>query len=142
MEFRASVTLVNKPGTLKGFASVNIDEQFAVKGIRIVEGENGPFLSMPSRKVGENYEDMCFPVTKECRDKLNETVLKAYEQKLSQKEEQTNEEKQENENKGSKKQSSSKSQKESSDSKQESKKEELSENEQPEQIEEGPAMGM
>ena len=75
MEFRASVTLVNKPGTLKGFASVNIDEQFAVKGIRIVEGENGPFLSMPSRKVGENYEDMCFPVTKECREKLNEAVL-------------------------------------------------------------------
>lgn len=141
MEFRANVTLVNKPGPLKGFASVNIDEQFTVKGIRIVEGEKGPFLSMPSRKVGETYEDLCFPVTKECREKLNEAVLKAYEQKLSQKEEQTNEEKQEAE-KGSKKQSSAKSQKDSAEPKQESKKEELSENEQPEQVEEGPAMGM
>ncbi len=86
MEFKANVTLCDKPGTLKGFASVTIDEQFAINGIRIVEGEYGPFLSMPSKKVGEDYEDICFPVTKECRDKLHEAVINAYKEKLSQQE--------------------------------------------------------
>jgi len=142
MDFRATVTLVNKPGPLKGFANVNIDEQFAIRGVRIMEGENGPFISMPSRKVGENYEDIAFPVTKESREALNEAVLKAYEQKLTQQEGQTNEAKQETKN-DSQGKSSAKSQKSSTEPKQDAKKEEvLPENEQSEQVEEGPSLGM
>ena len=53
MDYKANVTLMTKPGSLKGVASVSINEEFVVKGLRIYEGDNGPFVSMPSRKVGE-----------------------------------------------------------------------------------------
>ena len=92
MDYKANVTLMTKPGSLKGVASVSINEEFVVKGLRIYEGDNGPFVSMPSRKVGENYEDICFPITAEGREALHSAVLEAYEQKLTQQEEQTNEE--------------------------------------------------
>ena len=91
MDFKARINLVNKPGTVKAFASVNIDEAFAVTGLRVIEGEKGLFVSMPSRKMEKGYEDVCFPITAECREKLNKTVIEAYEQKLSQQEGQTNE---------------------------------------------------
>ena len=84
MNFKADVKLCNKPGNLKGIASVVIEEQFAIRDIRIVDGKNGLFLSMPSRKVGEDYVDICFPITNECRQKLSDVVVKAYEEKLSQ----------------------------------------------------------
>ena len=91
MEYKANVNLMTKPGNLKGFATVTINEEFVIKGLRIIEGEKGPLISMPSRKVGENYEDICFPITAEAREKINTAVIKAYEQKLSQQEEQTSE---------------------------------------------------
>lgn len=92
MEYKASVNLMNKPGNLKGFANVTIGDEFVVKGLRIIEGEKGLFVSMPSRKVGEDYDDICYPITAEAREKLTGAVMKAYEYKLSQQEGQTNEE--------------------------------------------------
>ena len=136
MDYKANVTLMTKPGSLKGVASVSINEEFVVKGLRIYEGDNGPFVSMPSRKVGENYEDICFPITAEGREALHSTVLEAYEQKLTQQEEQTNEE-----GKNGKKSGSKKSQKQSDAPKADENGEEMSEG-QEEQTEAGPEMSM
>ena len=103
MNYKASVNLINKPGSLKGVASVSINDEFVVKGVRIFEGNDGPFVSMPSRKAGAKYEDICFPITKEGRENLNSAVLEAYEQKLTQQEEQNHEEGKETKKAGNKK---------------------------------------
>ena len=89
-----------------------------------------------SRKVGENYEDICFPITAEGREALHSAVLEAYEQKLTQQEEQTNEE-----GKNGKKSGSKKSQKQSDAPKADENGEEMSED-QEEQTEAGPEMSM
>jgi len=64
----------------KAFADISIGH-FVVKGLRIVEGKKGLFLSMPSEKSkdGKWYETF-FPATKEAREVLNELVLTAYQQ--------------------------------------------------------------
>ena len=103
MNYKASVNLINKPGSLKGVASVSINDEFVVKGVRIFEGNDGPFVSMPSRKAGAKYEDICFPITKEGRENLHSAVLGAYEQKLTQQEEQNHEEGKETKKAGNKK---------------------------------------
>lgn len=66
-------------GNTVAFASVTINDCFAVRGIKVVNGENGLFASMPSMKDGKGgYQDVCFPVTKELRAQLNEAVVGAY----------------------------------------------------------------
>lgn len=49
-----------------------------------IEGSNGLFVSMPSYKAGNEYKDICFPITQECRKQLHEAVIGAYEQAISQ----------------------------------------------------------
>lgn len=75
---------------VKAFASVNIGS-FAVHGLRVVDGEKGMFVAMPSTSYQKNgqteYQETFHPVSAEARKALNEAVLHAYEQKLS--EEQT-----------------------------------------------------
>lgn len=68
---------VNKDG-LKAFASITLDGDFVVTGISIRESKNGLFVSMPSRKVGDEYRDICFPITKEARQQIVNTVMNAY----------------------------------------------------------------
>ena len=67
-------------GARKGTASVNLNGQFAVRGVSVMEGPNGLFVSMPSRKIGEGeYQDICFPCTKESRAELDKAVITAFE---------------------------------------------------------------
>jgi len=59
-------------GNLLGSASVTINGGFAVNGIKVVQGEHGPFVAMPSSKGSDGkYRDICFPTTKEGREQLN-----------------------------------------------------------------------
>jgi len=65
-------------------ASVCLDDCFAIKGVRIVNGSSGPFVSMPSYKSGSQYRDVCFPCTKEFKQEFDHAVLDAYQQQLAQ----------------------------------------------------------
>lgn len=66
-------------GTTLAFASINIDDKFAVNGIRVVRSEKGPFVAMPqTRDAKGEYRDVCFPVTKELRQQINDAVLTEY----------------------------------------------------------------
>jgi len=67
-------------GNIKGYCSVTIGGEFAVKGVKVIQSSNGLFVAMPSYKAGDEYKDICNPVTKEAREHLNDAVLKAYEQ--------------------------------------------------------------
>lgn len=66
-------------------ANVDINGVFAIRGVKIIRGEKGPFVAMPQYKDGHgDYHDICFPCTKEARQQFNQTVLDAYEQTLRQ----------------------------------------------------------
>lgn len=76
---------------VKAFASANIGGAFAIHGLRVVDGEKGLFVAMPStsyQKDGKTeYQETFHPVSGDARKALNDAVLEAYEQKLT--EEQT-----------------------------------------------------
>mgnify|MGYP002678724472 FL=1 len=68
---------------LKAFASVTFDDAFVVRNMKIVEGTNGVFLCMPSRKLPDGtHKDMVHPINQEFREYLEENILKAYEEEL------------------------------------------------------------
>jgi stage V sporulation protein G len=76
------VTLRNEE-RLKGFANVTFDHAFVVRGMKIIEGTSGLFVSMPSRKRPDGtHQDIAHPVTTEMREHLEEMVLEAYHQEL------------------------------------------------------------
>lgn len=78
---------------LKAFATVFLDKRFAITGVRVIACKKGLCVMMPTRvdSMG-SYRDVCFPITKDCREQMNEAVLKAYEEYLIRKEELENKE--------------------------------------------------
>lgn len=83
-------SLMPGEGSVKATASANLDDCFAVKNIRVVEGKNGLFVSMPSYKGTDGeYHDLCFPTTPELRKQINGAVAEAYKQAIVQLQEQT-----------------------------------------------------
>lgn len=66
--------------SIKAFASITLDNEFVVKEIKIVEGKNGLFVAMPSKKVGDKYLDISHPITSQSRTTLIDTVLNEYRQ--------------------------------------------------------------
>lgn len=72
-------------GAQKASASANIGGQFAIRGIKIIEGTKGLFVSMPSYRAGNGeYKDICFPCTKESKADFDRRVLEAYQQTMEQ----------------------------------------------------------
>ena len=71
-------------GKMKARVSVTFDNQFVVHEIKVLDGENGLFIAMPSKKLptGE-YKDIAHPINKETRLMLQDLILDAYEQKLA-----------------------------------------------------------
>ncbi len=71
-------------GKQLAFASITINGAFAVKGIKIMNGERGPFVAMPGAKDKEgSYKDICFPTTKELRAEITAKVMEAYNAEIT-----------------------------------------------------------
>lgn len=72
---------VNKEESrMKGIATVILDGEFAVHDIRVIEGVNGLFIAMPSKKkIDGEYKDTAHPITKEARKKFEDAIFEAYE---------------------------------------------------------------
>ncbi len=66
--------------SIRAFASITIDNEFVVKDIKVVEGKNGLFVAMPSKKVGDKYVDISHPITTQSRSVLFDAVLNEYSQ--------------------------------------------------------------
>jgi len=69
-------------GNLKAYATVTLDNAFAVHGIKVLEGDNGLWVSMPatkSKKTGE-FKDIFHPISPEAREGLISTVISKYEE--------------------------------------------------------------
>ncbi len=79
MKLTVKINKIKEPkGATKAFASVTIEDAYVITGLTVVEGKNGAFVQMPQKKVGEEYKDTFFPVTKEARQELSDAVLAAY----------------------------------------------------------------
>ena len=76
-----NVRKINKEGSrMEGIASVLLDDSFAVHDIRIIDGDNGLFIAMPSRKTATGgYRDVAHPINPEVRAMFEEAILDAYE---------------------------------------------------------------
>ncbi|MFP4698468.1 MAG: septation regulator SpoVG [Eubacteriales bacterium] len=74
------VRKVNKEGKMKAVVSVTFDNEFVVHDIKVIEGEKGLFIAMPSRKAldGE-FRDIAHPINSETREKIQKCVLEKYE---------------------------------------------------------------
>lgn len=85
MEFRAEIKrTLTGPDKLRAVCSVILDDCFLVKNVRVVEGEKGLFVSLPSRRnVKGEWTEQCFPMTKELREKLSAVVLAEYDRALA-----------------------------------------------------------
>lgn len=77
-----NVRKIEKEGSrMKGIASVLLDDSFAVHDIRIIEGEKGLFIAMPSKKTPTgDYRDIAHPINPEVRSMFEEAILKAYDE--------------------------------------------------------------
>ena len=85
MEVRAEIKrTLTGPDKLRAVCSVILDDCFLVKNVRVVEGEKGLFVSLPSRRnVKGEWTEQCFPMTKELREKLSAAVLAEYDRALA-----------------------------------------------------------
>ena len=71
-------------GKMKAIVSVTFDDSFVVHDIKIIEGQNGLFIAMPSRKVAEgDYRDIAHPINSTTRASLQEIILSLYEKALA-----------------------------------------------------------
>ena len=69
---------------LRGFANVTFDNAFVVRGMKIISGTNGFFVSMPSRKRPDGtHQDVAHPINNETRRMIENAVLDAYEKEMS-----------------------------------------------------------
>lgn len=66
-------------GKMKAVVSVTFDDMFVVHDMKIIEGQDGCFVAMPSRKTATGeYRDVAHPINMEMREKLHKEILKAY----------------------------------------------------------------
>ncbi|WP_432405023.1 septation regulator SpoVG [Wukongibacter sp. M2B1] len=74
---------MNDEGKMKAIVSVTFDDAFVVHDIKIIEGQNGLFIAMPSRKVAEgDYRDIAHPINSDTRASLQDIILTEYEKAL------------------------------------------------------------
>ena len=67
-------------GKLKAVVSVTFDDEFVVHDIKIIEGQNGLFIAMPRKKMGEtDFRDIAHPIVSEARNKIRDVIFAEYE---------------------------------------------------------------
>ncbi len=77
------VRKVTKEGKMKAVVSITFDEEFVVHDIKVIEGEKGLFIAMPSRKTTDGeYRDIAHPINSDTRDKIQKYILEKYEEAL------------------------------------------------------------
>ena len=84
------VRKVTKEGKMKAVVSITIDDEFVVHDIKVIEGEKGLFIAMPSRKATDGeYRDIAHPINSDTRDIIQKSILQEYEAIMASGEEET-----------------------------------------------------
>ncbi|MFC4737765.1 septation regulator SpoVG [Bacillus daqingensis] len=72
---------VQTEGRMLAIASITFDEEFVVHDIRVIDGNNGKFVAMPSKRTPDGeFRDIAHPISSVTREKIQHAVLKAYEE--------------------------------------------------------------
>lgn len=75
---------ITTDGKMKAIVSVTFDNEFVVHDIKIIEGQNGLFIAMPSRKTPDGeFKDIAHPINTDTREKIQDSILDAYEKALN-----------------------------------------------------------
>lgn len=71
---------IAKEGKMKAIVSITLDGEFVVHDIKVIEGEKGLFIAMPSRRAGDGeYRDIAHPINSETREMIQNIILEKYE---------------------------------------------------------------
>jgi stage V sporulation protein G len=74
-------------GKMKAIVSITFDDEFVVHDIKIIDGQNGPFIAMPSRRMGEgDFRDIAHPLKSETREVIKNAIFAEYEKALAERE--------------------------------------------------------
>lgn len=74
------VKKVSKEGKMKAVVSITIDHAFVVHDVKVIEGEKGLFIAMPSKKAADGeYRDIAHPINSQTRDEIQRIILEKYE---------------------------------------------------------------
>ena len=75
---------IEKEGKMKAVVSITIEDAFAVHDIKIIEGQNGLFIAMPSRRNAEGeYRDVAHPINSETRQYIQDLIMMKYKEMLA-----------------------------------------------------------
>jgi len=74
------IRTMDNGGRMKAVASVTFDDEFVVHDIKIVEGEKGFFVAMPSKRVGDTFKDVAHPLLAETRKKISDAIFEKYKE--------------------------------------------------------------
>lgn len=75
---------IAKEGKMKAIVSITLDDEFVVHDIKVIEGEKGLFIAMPSRKTATGeYRDIAHPINSQTREQIQEIILKEYQKALA-----------------------------------------------------------
>ena len=75
---------VEKEGKMKAVVSITLDEEFVVHDIKVIEGEKGLFIAMPSRKASDGeYRDIAHPINSNTRERIQSMILAKYEETIN-----------------------------------------------------------
>lgn len=77
------VRKITKEGKMKAIVSITLDDEFVVHDIKVIEGEKGLFIAMPSKKATDGeYRDIAHPINSSTRDQIQQIILSSYEKAL------------------------------------------------------------
>lgn len=77
------VRKITKEGKMRAVVSITLDDVFVVHDIKVIEGEKGMFIAMPSKRASDGeYRDIAHPINSETRDMIQQTVLDAYDKAM------------------------------------------------------------
>ena len=78
---------ISDEGKMKAVASITFDDEFVVHDIKVIDGQNGLFVAMPSRKMGEgDFRDIAHPLVSDMRNRIKDAIFAAYEKMLAEEE--------------------------------------------------------
>lgn len=72
------IRTMDNGGRMKAVASITFDDEFVVHDIKIVEGDKGYFVAMPSKRVGDTFKDVAHPLLAETRQKISDAIFEKY----------------------------------------------------------------
>lgn len=82
------VRKITKEGKLKAIVSITLDDEFVVHDIKVIEGEKGLFIAMPSKKSADGeFRDIAHPINSSTRENIQSIILERYQKSLEEEQE-------------------------------------------------------